>query len=550
MIAKIKSITARWLPAVAKLPSAALTTRLVPLVVLALALTALAMLYIRHLDSEYKPLFGAQEKIVAADAMAVLDAEGIPYRLHPETGQVLIPESDLGKARMLLAAKGVVAKLPAGLEVVDKSDPLGVSQFVQDVRFRRGLEGELEQSIMALDPVASARVHLSVAKSSSFILSDGDKSSASVVVTLKPDHRLRPEQVSAIVALVSGSTANLDPSRVSVIDQAGNYLSASIDPSNPGAGDSSELAVRTREETLSNIRDLLAPSMGADGFRASVAVDVDQDRIEETHEQLGDAPRLTQEATREENDSGNMPLGVPGSLSNRPPVTPPAQAGAAAGAAAAAAGPRSQRNAISRQYAYDRNVVKIKRNPVRIKRLSVAVVLNNAAAPNPATGWTPAQVADIERILRSGIGIDAQRKDALVVSTLKFRPTPEQLAPPWWRNPENLVLALPYLGYTLLAIVGFFFVVRPVMGMLRQWTDANVGQAEPALLPADPLIEATLVPGARSAGSGAPTLLEGLPTLPPVGSEVDVLIDHLRVLAEQAPERVAEVLKPWIRKHG
>src|SRR5690606_36836921 len=153
----------------------------------------------------------AQEEVVAADGRSVLDAEGIPYRLHPDNGQVLVPDSRLGQVRMLLAARGVVARLPGGLEVVDQKDPLGVSQFVQDVRFRRGLEGEMVQSIVTLDPVQSARVHLSVAKSSSFILSDGDKSSASVVLALKPGLRLNKEQVAAIIAMVSGSVANLDP---------------------------------------------------------------------------------------------------------------------------------------------------------------------------------------------------------------------------------------------------------------------------------------------------------------------------------------------------
>ncbi len=547
MIARLKPLAGRFLPATAKLPNSATLSRLLPVVLLAIALTVLAMLYLRHADSRYKPLFGVQEKIVAADAMAALDAEGIPYRLHPDSGQVLVADSQLGRARMLLAAKGINAKQPAGLEVVDRSDPLGVSQFVQDVRFRRGLEGELAQSIMTLDPVASARVHLSVAKSSSFILSNGDKSSASVVLALKPGRRLSREQVAAIISMVSGSVANLDAGKVSVVDQAGNFLSAMIDPTDPTGGDNNEMAGRLREETLRNIHELLAPTLGEGNFRASVAVEVDHDRIEETHEQFGEAPRLTQEATREENDTGTTPIGVPGSLSNRP-------APAAAAPADGPDGPRSQRNAISRQYAYDRNIVQIKRSPQRVKRVSVAVVLNNAVAPaaagaaaGTAVAWTPAQIANIEGILRSGIGIDTARQDALVVSALDFQPTAEQLTPPWWRNPESLVVALPYLGYALALLLGFFLVVRPLLSMLRQWTDASTRGAEPALV-AGPAgtIEAVAVPGGRS----RPAMLDAEPELPPMGSEVDVMVDHLKVLATQAPERVAEIIKPWIRKHG
>lgn len=181
-----------------KLPSSASLMKLMPIVVLAIGLTALTMMLVWRQDAGYKPLFGTHEQVAAADTMGVLDAESIPYRIHPQSGQVLVPEARLGQARMLLAAKGVVAKLPEGLEQVDKNDPLGVSQFVQDVRFRRGLEGELVKSIATLDPVESARVHLSVAKSSSFILSDGDKSSASVVLALKPGSKLSKEQIGSL----------------------------------------------------------------------------------------------------------------------------------------------------------------------------------------------------------------------------------------------------------------------------------------------------------------------------------------------------------------
>jgi flagellar M-ring protein FliF len=159
------------------------------LVLLAAGVTAVVLMLLWRDESSYKPVFGERERVAVGDMVAVLDAEHVPYRLHPETGQVLVPQDKLGQVRMMLAAKGVTAKLPAGMELMDKDDPLGVSQFVQDMRFRRGLEGELAQSIMTLDPVASARVHLSIAKSSSFVVNDGEKSSASVVLASSPAAR-------------------------------------------------------------------------------------------------------------------------------------------------------------------------------------------------------------------------------------------------------------------------------------------------------------------------------------------------------------------------
>ena len=197
MITPLKSAFARWRVSAQPAVSPALLKNLVPIVVLAIGITALVMMYFWRDQANYKPVFGAREKVAVTDMMATLDAEHIPYRLHPDSGQVLVPDAMLGKVRMLLASKGVTAQLPAGLELMDKNDPLGVSQFVQDVRFRRGLEGELAQSIMTMDAIASARVHLSIAKSTSFVASDGDKSSASIVVAMKPGRTLAPEQIAA-----------------------------------------------------------------------------------------------------------------------------------------------------------------------------------------------------------------------------------------------------------------------------------------------------------------------------------------------------------------
>ena len=241
-----------------------------------------------------------------------------------------------------------------------------MSQFVQDVRFRRGLEGELSQSILSIDAIASARVHLAIAKSTSFVASDGEKSSASVVVAVKPGRSLSNEQIAAIVNLVSGSVASLPPSRVSLVDQNGNYLSSRVDLTEgfDGAAQGDTAAKRFQDEVRANVNELLGPVLGANNFRLSVTADVDNDKIEETQEKYGEAPKVTSEAMREELEKSRLAMGVPGTLSNRPPVAAdPAAPAAPASPAAANGAPaadktgdnaNSRKNATTRQYAYDR----------------------------------------------------------------------------------------------------------------------------------------------------------------------------------------------------
>jgi flagellar M-ring protein FliF len=569
VINHLKSALARRsLPAL----SPALLQSLLPLLLLAVGVSAIVLMYFWRDQASFKPVFGAREKVAVTDMMATLDAEHIAYRVHPESGQVLVPEAALGKVRMLLAAKGVTAQMPAGLELMDKNDPLGVSQFVQDVRFRRGLEGELAQSIMTLDPIGAARVHLSIAKSTSFISSDGDKSSASVVLNVKRGRTLAPEQIAAIVNMVAGSVASLAPQRVSVIDQAGNYLSSRIDLSEgfDTSVNGNEGAKRVQEEIRRNVRELLGPVIGEDNFKLSVTAAVNNDRIEETLEKYGEAPKVTSEAMREEMERNRLTMGVPGTLSNRPPAAP--VAGADSGTAAAPAKPEeggARRNATTRQYAYDRSITQIKRSRGSVEKLSVAVVLNHRASPTaPKYGWSAAELANIDKMLRSGLGIDAARGDVLAVSALTF-PAKAPVGE-WWEERDNVVDMSNWAMYALGALFGFLLIVRPLLRLLtaRLMPPLMQQQADPLLshAPAGASAGAApLHPVAVSAALAAPDAAETSATgepigaampllenydLPPPGSAVDVMINHLKILAEKEPERVAEVVKQWMQKNG
>lgn len=554
MITTIKSILARVRASAMPALPPSLLKNLVPMLLLAIAITALVMMYFWHDQSTYKAVFGDRENVPTADVMATLDAEKLPYRLHPESGQVLVPEAALGKVRMLLAAKGVTARLPAGLELMDRNDPLGVSQFVQDVRFRRGLEGELARSIASVDAVASARVHLSIAKSSSFVVNDGEKSSASVVLTMKPGRTLSSEQVAAIINLVAGSVASLDPPRVSLVDQAGNLLSARIDLSNGfEAALNGEGSNRFQEEARRNVHDLLTPVLGENNYKVSITAAVDNDRVEETQEHYGDVPKITSEAIRDEQDRNRLALGVPGSLSNRPVDVPATNAGKPADEPNTA-----YKNATSRQYVYDRSITQIKRSQGRLDRLSVAVVLNSAAAPTPKTGWSQAEIAKIEGILRSGLGINAARGDSLVVSALAFPPPVTVL--PWWKERDNQI----DIGTSILSVLGFLLafllIVRPLLKAVLARLALQAPLVAPAAMlePPNAELNEMAMPALGAAGAAANVagsrmamvpLLENY-DLPPPGSPVDVMVDHLKVLASKEPERVAEVVKQWVQKNG
>ncbi|WP_455555978.1 flagellar basal-body MS-ring/collar protein FliF [Comamonas sp.] len=532
-----------------------------PLLLTAAIVTALVVMLLWQNSGNFRPLYGARENVVVADVVSALEAEGLRYRLHPESGQVLVAEDDLARARMLLAAKGVSAKLPEGLELMDRHDPLGVSQFVQDVRFRRGLEGELARSIVTLDAVQSARVHLSIARSSSFVVNTGDKSTASVVLQLKPGQSLKREQVAAIIHMVASSVAGLDPQRVALTDQAGNFLSARLDLSDGFDPSTQEdQAGQVSEELRRNAQELLTAAVGAGHFRVTVAADLSADRTEETYEQYSGDPRVLSEATREENDRNQgVALGVPGSLSNRPINVSEDDKDAKDANG-------NFRAAVSRNYAYDRSVIQVKRGKGRINRLNVAVVLDDSVAPGDAEVWQTVDLERIEKLLRVGMGVDALRGDQLAVSSMKFREPPA--LPQWWEDPAHWYEWVVTALWAIAAIVVLVLLSRLVSAVLRATqamalrapdaAQAASSASAPALTEAagaEAGMALQLPSGVTATAEGAMEKMSMVPLLenvdlPPPGSQVDVMVEHLRSLAAKEPERVAEVVKQWVQKHN
>ncbi|MEN3033209.1 flagellar basal-body MS-ring/collar protein FliF [Chromobacterium amazonense] len=532
MLATIKdSVEEKWPNWLSRVkPSSETLGKSLPIVLLAIALTVLVTVYLRYDEATYKPIFGQNEKISVADVAAILDSDGIKYRIHPESGQLLVSSGQLGKVRMLLAAKGVTAKSPIGLEQVDQADPLGVSQFVQDVRFRRGLESELAESIATLDPVAQARVHLAIIKPSSFVVTDGDKSTASVLLMLKPGKILSKQQILAVINLVAGSVANLDPANVSVVDQAGNYLSSQVDIEDVVGAASSNEAQHYREDILRNISELITPMVGVGNYKASVVVRVNNDKISETREEYGETPRVLNEAVRDEQNKERNAVGVPGSLSNRP-----------IGASAPVGETGVQRNATTRQYVYDRNLKQIKSSGARVEQVNVAVVLNNLSAPSSNKTWTPQQIENIENILRKGLGINVERGDQIMVSAVNFTSI-SQL--PWWEEPENWVEWIRYIVYALAALMAYWLIFRPLLRLLKEKMSVRTEKVVTEEMPA--LQEDTN--GNRVLNTGVP--LFGTIDLPPEDSGVEVLVKHLQTLTDNESERVTEVIKKWVQSNG
>lgn len=522
------------------------------LAVLAVAVTAVIVNMLWNSNHGYVSLYGRQENLPVSQIITVLDGEKLEYRIDPESGQILVPEEALSRTRMALAGKGVQAMLPNGYELMDKDEVLGSSQFVQNIRYKRSLEGELAQSIMTLDAVENARVHLALNEESTFVVSDEPQNSASVVVRLHYGSRLDIDQVNAIVHLISGSIPGLNTSQVSVVDQAGNLLSDGV-----GAGEAASAITRKHDRVLLDIQDktrasvanVLDSLVGVGNYRISVMPDLDLSNIDETQEHYGDEPKINREDNVQDSDTNQIAMGIPGSLSNRPPVAPNPPVPPAAAPEEPGQPPQalSKHSENKRDFSYDRSVQHIQHPGFAVVRLNVAVVLNQNA---PALkNWTSEQTTQLTNVLNSAAGINARRGDSLSLFLLNFVPQVAPVEPviPLWKD-ESVLAWVRLMGSGLLALLLLLFVIRPVM---KRITAIRQQPVSPELA-LDNAVRAMPVDEPRLAVSedGHKNIelpsFPGDDSLPLQSSGLEVKLEFLQKLAMSDTDRVAEVLRQWI----
>ncbi|MGL5069643.1 MAG: lateral flagellar M-ring protein FliFL, partial [Aeromonas salmonicida] len=377
-------------------------------------------------SKNYVPLYGKQELYDTANIMEMLEKEQVPFRLEKSSGQILVPESQLAHVRMALAARGVRAAMPSGLEGLDTVTGLGTSEFMEGARYRHALEGELARTIISLDAVRSARVHLAIPKRTLFVGRDEEKPSASVMMDLQPGQAMEPGQVEAIANLVAGSISGMKPGAVTIVDQAGQLLSAELgDKAGFGKQSVQQMEyVRKLEQYIrQRASDMLYPMLGTGNFRVQIAADVNFNAVEETQQQLDPQGVVTKESTKSDKTIDALALGIPGALSNRPPETnpkneQPAQNQAEANTDTQKNDSRTERQEVSKQYENSRTIVHTRYQQGRLEKMNVSILLNQQSAPKD--GWSAEQLEQIRQMVERSVGFDNARGDQISLQVFDF----------------------------------------------------------------------------------------------------------------------------------
>jgi flagellar M-ring protein FliF len=494
-------------------------------------------------EPTYALLYGNLSQQDSAQIVQALEQNGTPYKLDSVTGQIKVPAERVHDVRLQLAGQGL-PETDGGFAMMSKDPGFGVSQFMEGARYQHALETELARTIASLQQVEAARVHLALPRQSAFIR-DRRPPSASVFLQLKPGRRLESEQVIAIGNLVASSIPELQAEHVTIVDQKGRLLSA------PQAGDEFtvrekqlEIARALEERYTARIEQLLAPLVGAGRVRAQVVADVEMSTTEEAREQYRPESQIvrSEQIAEETSRNGGGPQGVPGALTNQPPqpgvALPPGAtaAGAPQEVTQAATTPDNTSKQATRNYEIDRTVAYTKMPAGRLKRLTVAVLVDNLRATDEEgkvveIPLTQEQVDNITRLVKDAVGFNESRGDSVNVVNASFKgePPPEALEPeeiPLWDRPIVRDIAKLIAGLIVLLTI-VLVVVRPLMRGL-------LGPPKQESVPALPDNSAVPVEATVATEGGSAQL------------DYEAQIAQARSLVAQDPARVAQVVKTWV----
>lgn len=464
------------------------------------------------------PLFTGLEPADAGRITAKLKELGVPYELTHEGKTILVQEDKVYDLRIQLASDGTLLGSGAGFELFDQTK-LGSTDFERRLNYQRALQEELRRTIVQLEEVEQARVHLTLPEPSVFV-TETTPPSASIVLKLNPFSRLEPNQIRGIIHLVAGSVENLTPENITILDTYGNLLSdlyAQDESTQIAEATLKQLEVkRTFERELEQrVQRLLDRVLGPGQAIAMLTAELDFNSRETTviSYEEGGVPR-SHTITRETWIGGeeNIPnLGEAGTDSNIPGYVLPEEA---------EGGFYERIDEITNYEINETNETEIFA-PGRLLRLHTAVVVNTKNGE-----VTPMQVEQIRNTVAAAVGYQEERGDSIDVQGMNFDTSQWDALQKLLEEEEQQEQLRQYVRYGVLGLVGLLLVIilARFLAKRREQT-VEVDEMTPVL------------PDATE---------EALPSEVETAAEESNLNQQVRRLAEKDPEMAAFLIRAWL----
>ena len=503
-------------------------------------------------EPEYRPMgtYQTQELIETLD---YFDQNKIEYRLEGST--ILVKDNDFHSIKLGLTRQGLQQNKDEGTDIIMQDMGFGVSKRLEMERLKNDREQRIARTIEKMNGVQAAQVLLAIPKENVFARRER-KPSATVVLSTKRNTMISSEEVDAIVDIVASAVQGMTPELVTVTDSSGRLLnSGSQNSVSSRARKEYEIENKREREYLGKIDSILIPIIGMGNYTAQVDVTMDFTSVEQTQRRFNpDLPAVRSEKTFETTTMGSVIAGIPGAVTNQPPLDAniPEQANGGNGANGAVnPSPSNTSKESTRNYELDSTISHTKQQTGTLSRLSVSVAVDYLSTTGEdgtisTAPRNPEELLNIRRVLQGGIGFDVTRGDSLEVVSIPFNRMDlgvvDEMS--FWENPRFLpLLKLALSALVILSLI--IFVVRP---MLKRLIDPNSGfegsefDADEGLDLGDEALE--MLSSEFDEGQVG-FAADGSLNMPDLHKDEDVL-KAVRALVANEPELSAQAVKGWL----
>jgi flagellar M-ring protein FliF len=536
----------------------------------------------------YARLFAEIGPQDTSDIITYLDTLEVKYKVEPGSGAILVPMDKVNELKIKLAGQGLPRSKSLGYELLDKDQSIGASKNVELMRFQRALEGEIAQTLSSIQNIKSARVLLALPVQSVFIR-ERKKPSASVMVNLYQGRSLSKEQIESIIHLVASSVPQLEAEQVTVVDQKGRLLNSKESSLGYLTAKQFDYKKDLEEHLMERIANIMAPLVG-DGMRTQISADVDFTEMDKTQENFDPKNTvLRSEQSSEENNSLPGTQGIPGALSNQPtasgsspettqqqkPTTPGQNQSTTSNTNTT---PASSSKNATKNFEVDKTITHTRSATGLLKRLSVAVVVDNkhsfdAEGKPKSDPYNQEEIDRFTNLVKQAVGFDNERGDQVTVTNVAFKaPDALEALPelPLW---EQLwfIDAMKKLAAALAVLFLIFGVLRPAMrrlaGRSEEEIKAEIVAEHEAEVAKEKEIQAQMLGSVDAQGRPVQFDENGVPIATPADDDlllqankqaVDMLLldtpqtyesrlEYVKKLVDNDSQLVAEVIKTWIK---
>jgi len=529
--------------------------RLIAMGVTAIGLLAFFIFVLTRLSTPQMALLYSD--LDGADAAAIakqLDAQNIPYELTKNGTEVRVASDKVLKARVDMAAQGLPGGGSVGYEIFDDADALGSTNFVQNVNLVRALEGELARTIRSINNVKAARVHLVLPRRELFSR-EKQQPSASIVLKMRTSARLQKEKVQAIQHMIAAAVPQLQPEKISIVDDKGNLLARGFEDGDGDAfsGDAEAKRVAYESRLSRTVEELLEKSVGFGKVRAEVRADMDFDRIttnEESYDPDGQVVRSTQSVEENANSQekeGDLPVSVGNNLPD----------GQSEGSSVGSSQSES-RTEETVNYEITKKITNAVREAGNVHRLSVAILVDGIYGRDEEGNETyePRTQNEMEQLgilARTAIGFNADRGDSVEVINMKFAEPPlppeEKLELFFGMGKNDLLRVAEVLVLAIVAILVILLVLRPLISRAFEAIPSAAEAAEAALLAEQSMAPA--ITGPEPAPPGADDSFEELIDIDRVEGRVKASsVKKVGEIVEKHPDEALAIIRTWMYQEG